>query len=151
MADHFFCWSFMPSSYLIKRWLDTVITAHWLPSLLLNTFQSAMHLAYLCLKVSTSLGVISVHDSQKDARNIEQGFALSHKNVHFLRGAEDKGQQITCTLKAEACSRGKTAIWGWMQHRASHAISNSTRKFCIGSIRPFIRRGSIAAIISGQE
>jgi hypothetical protein len=100
----------MSSSYLIKRLLDTVITAHRLPSLLLNTFEAAVHLAYLCLKVSASLGVISVHDSQKDARNIEQGFAPGHKNVHFLRGAENRGQQNTCTLKAEACNGGKTAI-----------------------------------------
>jgi hypothetical protein len=37
---------------------------------LLNTFEAALHLAYLCLKVPASLGVISVHGSQEDARNI---------------------------------------------------------------------------------
>jgi hypothetical protein len=38
---------------------------------LLNTFEAALHLAYLCLKVPASLGVISIHGRQKDARNIE--------------------------------------------------------------------------------
>jgi hypothetical protein len=42
---------------------------------LLNTFEATLHSAYLCLKVPALLGVISVHGSQKDARNIEQGFA----------------------------------------------------------------------------
>jgi hypothetical protein len=51
---------------------------------LLNTFKAALYLAYLCLKVPASLGVISIHGSQKDARNIEQGFALGHRNVNYL-------------------------------------------------------------------
>jgi hypothetical protein len=46
---------------------------------LLNTFEAAFHSAYLCLKVSVFLGVISVYGSQKDARNIEQGFAPGYK------------------------------------------------------------------------
>jgi hypothetical protein len=42
---------------------------------LLNTFEATLYTTYLCLKVPALLGVISVHDSQKDARNIEQCFA----------------------------------------------------------------------------
>jgi hypothetical protein len=38
---------------------------------LLNTFKVALHSLYLCLKVPASLGVISIHGNQKDARNIE--------------------------------------------------------------------------------
>jgi hypothetical protein len=34
---------------------------------LLNIFDVALHSVYLCLKVPASLGVISVHDNQKDA------------------------------------------------------------------------------------
>jgi hypothetical protein len=41
---------------------------------LLNTFKSALHSLYLYLKVPAAPGVISIHGSQKDARNIEQGF-----------------------------------------------------------------------------
>jgi hypothetical protein len=35
---------------------------------LLNTFDAALHSTYLCLKVPTSLGVISIHGSKKDDR-----------------------------------------------------------------------------------
>jgi hypothetical protein len=51
---------------------------------LLNTFEAALHSAYLCLKVLATFGVINVFDSQQEARNIENGFTLGHKNVHFL-------------------------------------------------------------------
>jgi hypothetical protein len=52
---------------------------------LLNTFKAALHLAYLCLKVPATFGVITVFDSQQEARNIEKGFTPGHKNVHFQR------------------------------------------------------------------
>jgi hypothetical protein len=52
---------------------------------LLNTFKAALHSGYLCLKVPTTFRIISVFDSQKDAKNIEKGFTPGHKNVHFMR------------------------------------------------------------------
>jgi hypothetical protein len=52
---------------------------------LLNTFKAALHLAYLCLKVPATFGVIVVLGSQQEAGNIEKGFTSGHKNVHFLR------------------------------------------------------------------
>jgi hypothetical protein len=52
---------------------------------LLNTFEAALHSAYLCLKVPASLGVISVDGNQKDVRNIEQGFMPGHRNVNCLQ------------------------------------------------------------------
>jgi hypothetical protein len=52
---------------------------------LLNMFEAALDSAYLCLKISATFRVISVFDSQQEARNIEKGFMLGHKNVHFLR------------------------------------------------------------------
>jgi hypothetical protein len=55
-------------------------------------------------------GVISVYDSKKDARNIEQGFTPSHKNVHFLRVAQAKGHQNNNTPKAKARNRVKIVI-----------------------------------------
>jgi hypothetical protein len=51
---------------------------------LLNTFEVALHSLYLCLKVPDALGVISVHDSYKDVRNMEQGFAPGHKKCKLL-------------------------------------------------------------------
>jgi hypothetical protein len=51
---------------------------------LLNTFEVALHSVYICIKVPAALGVILVHGSQKDARNIEQGFTLGHRKVNCL-------------------------------------------------------------------
>jgi hypothetical protein len=56
---------------------------------LLNTFKVALHSLYLCLKVLVALGVISIHDNQKDARNIEQGFAPGHMNVNRLQDKKE--------------------------------------------------------------
>jgi hypothetical protein len=61
---------------------------------LLNTFEAALHSLYLCLKVPSALGVIL---NQKGAKNIEQGFAPSHKNVNYL---QDR--------KAESCNNCNT-------------------------------------------
>jgi hypothetical protein len=51
---------------------------------LFKTFKAALHSLYLCPQVPTTLGDISVHGNQKDARNIEQGFAPSHRNVNCM-------------------------------------------------------------------
>jgi hypothetical protein len=52
---------------------------------LLNTFKAALHSLYLCLKLPATLGVIPVQGNQKDARNIEQGFAPGDRNVNYLK------------------------------------------------------------------
>jgi hypothetical protein len=69
---------------------------------LLNTFEAALHFLYLCLKVPAALGVISIHDSQKDARNIEQGFTLGHRNVNCLQ--DEKAEN--CNGDAENKNEG---------------------------------------------
>jgi hypothetical protein len=51
---------------------------------LLNTFEAALHSTYLCLKISSTSGVILVYGNQKDARNIEQNFTPGHRNVNWL-------------------------------------------------------------------
>jgi hypothetical protein len=68
---------------------------------LLNIFKAALHSGYLCLKVLATFRIISVFGSQKDARNIEQGFAPSHKNVHFVReeSSNSSNQPATSTQK----------------------------------------------------
>jgi hypothetical protein len=77
---------------------------------LLNTFEGALHSGYLCLKIPTTFRVISIFNSQKDARNIEQGFTPDHKNVHFLREESRQYQQSAYPLKAEALVEFKKAI-----------------------------------------
>jgi hypothetical protein len=51
---------------------------------ILNTFEVALLSAYLCLKVPTTLGVISIRGSQKDTRNIGQGFTPGHKKCKLF-------------------------------------------------------------------
>jgi hypothetical protein len=52
---------------------------------LLNTFEAALHSGYLYLKIPATFSIISVFGSQKEAKNIEEGFTPDHRNVHFLR------------------------------------------------------------------
>jgi hypothetical protein len=66
---------------------------------LLNTFEAALHSAYLYFKVSATFSIITVFNSQKEARNIERGFALGHKNVHFLREDTEKHEQVQSSSK----------------------------------------------------
>jgi hypothetical protein len=77
---------------------------------LLNTFEDALHSANLCLKVPALLGVILVHNSQKDARNVEQGFPLRHRNVNYFLEEEGRGQGGMSTPKAEANISSTIAI-----------------------------------------
>jgi hypothetical protein len=51
---------------------------------LLNTFKAMLHSTYLCLKIPATFIVITVFDSQQEAKNIEKGFEPGHRNVHFL-------------------------------------------------------------------
>jgi hypothetical protein len=76
---------------------------------LLNTFEAALHLAYLCLKIPGTFGVISIFSSQQEARNIKKGFMSGHKIIHFLR--EDQKQYTTFAdqHKAEAPAECKKA------------------------------------------
>jgi hypothetical protein len=59
---------------------------------LLNTFEASLHSVYLCLKMPAALGVISIHDNQQDARNIEKGFTPSHRNGNYLQ--EEKSESV---------------------------------------------------------
>jgi hypothetical protein len=75
---------------------------------LLNIFKATLHSAYLYLKVPTTFDVITVFRSQKEARNIDHGYALGHQNVHFLR--EDANQPEQPSTKQEISPEFKKAI-----------------------------------------
>jgi hypothetical protein len=77
---------------------------------LLNTFEAALHLGYLCLKVSVTFGIITVFSSQKEARTIEHGFALRHKNMHFLREDADQHESMQPSSKQDTSAEFKKAI-----------------------------------------
>jgi hypothetical protein len=77
---------------------------------LLNTFETALHSVYLCLKVPATLGVISIHGSQKDARNIEQGFTPGHGNVNCLQDEKTENSTDTSVTKSKESFAIKPAI-----------------------------------------
>jgi hypothetical protein len=76
----------------------------------LNNFEATLHSGYLCLKVPATFGVITVFVSQMEARNIERGFAPSHKNVYFLREDIEQHEQEQPTSKREMSAKFKKAI-----------------------------------------
>jgi hypothetical protein len=83
---------------------------------LLNTFKLALHSLYLFLKVPTTLGVISVHGSQKVARNIQQGFALGHRNVNYLQDEEAEGSSSSARKDCEANSASRPIVGSHKMH-----------------------------------
>jgi hypothetical protein len=76
---------------------------------LLNTFKTALHSGYLCLKIPVTFRVISIFVSQQDARNIKKGFARGHKNVHFLQEEPEQQSTFAGSHKAEAPAERKKA------------------------------------------
>jgi hypothetical protein len=65
---------------------------------LLNTFETALHSGYLCLKIPATFNVISVFGSQQDARNIEKGFTPGHKKCTFSAGRARAAQHLRWSL-----------------------------------------------------
>jgi hypothetical protein len=66
---------------------------------LFNTFEATLHSLHLCLKVPVALGVISIHGSQKEARNIKQGFTPGHRNVNCLQ--DEKAENNNSNIRNE--------------------------------------------------
>jgi hypothetical protein len=71
----------------------------------LNTFEAVLHSLYLYMKIPATQGIISVHGNKKDARNIEQGFTLGHRNVNCFQD-----EQIESNTKQDESSFGSRPI-----------------------------------------
>jgi hypothetical protein len=67
-------------------------------------------------KVPTTFKIISVFDSQKDAENIDQGFAPGHKNVHFIREEPEQYQQQAYLIDPRTSAESKQAIEAPLRH-----------------------------------
>jgi hypothetical protein len=67
----------------------------------LNTFEAALHSIYLCLKIPATQGVISILGNQKDARNIEEGYAPRHRDVNYLPDDKTESHCSTSNRKNE--------------------------------------------------
>jgi hypothetical protein len=74
---------------------------------LLNTFEAMLHSLYLCLKVPAALGVILIHSNQKEARNIDQGFDLGHRNVNCLQDEKAENRSRIARNKNEGSSTSR--------------------------------------------
>jgi hypothetical protein len=77
---------------------------------LLNTFEAALHSAYLCLKIPAAIGVIALYDNQNNARNIEQGFAPGHRNVNCLQDEKSESTNDTIANKNKESFADKPTI-----------------------------------------
>jgi hypothetical protein len=49
-----------------------------------NKFNMALHMGYLCMKMPTLHGIITVHGSQKEARNIEKAIYRPQRNINSV-------------------------------------------------------------------
>jgi hypothetical protein len=77
---------------------------------LLNTFKVALHSIYLRLKIPAALVVILVHGTEKDARNIEKGFAPGHRNVNCLQDEKSDNANDASANKSKERFTDKLAI-----------------------------------------
>jgi hypothetical protein len=50
----------------------------------INKFEAAIHGLYLCMKIPSPQGVITVYGNQQTTCNIERDFVLGQRNVHCL-------------------------------------------------------------------
>jgi hypothetical protein len=58
----------------------------------LNKFEAVIHQAYLCMKISATLGVITIWGHQNDGRNLEKGRTPGQQNVHALDEAVESNE-----------------------------------------------------------
>jgi len=58
-----------------------------------NKFKIAIHLGYLCMKIPTLHGIITVHGSQKEARNIERAIYKSQRNINSIEAARSNSPE----------------------------------------------------------
>jgi hypothetical protein len=49
-----------------------------------NKFNMALHMGYLCMKMPALHGIIIVHGSQKEARNIEKAIYRYQRNINSV-------------------------------------------------------------------
>jgi hypothetical protein len=56
----------------------------------INKFAAIIRQQFLCMKISTPKGVITVFGDQQEARKIEKGHTPGQTNVHHLNSAEEK-------------------------------------------------------------
>jgi hypothetical protein len=54
-----------------------------------NKFNAAIHMVYLCMKMLALHATITVHGSQKEARNIERAIYKSQRNINAVESTKN--------------------------------------------------------------
>jgi hypothetical protein len=74
----------------------------------LNAFETVISYSYLCMKMPSINGVITVHGDQTKARNIEKEYTLGQKNIHTIKNEEKEEIENTKPqAKAQAVEETK--------------------------------------------
>ena len=73
----------------------------------LNKFSVAPHHGYLCMKMPSPRGVISVLGDQQMARRIEVGYTLGCHNIHVVTKSLLKPQEVESLLHVQKIPRAK--------------------------------------------
>ena len=58
-------------------------------------------MGYLCMKMPALHGIITVHDSQKEARNIERAIYKSQRNINSIKTANSNAPEPLDTSKSK--------------------------------------------------
>jgi hypothetical protein len=66
-----------------------------------NKFNMALHMGYLCMKMPALRGIITVHGSQKEARNIEKSIYRSQRNINYVDTEPPDMPKGTTSLKGQ--------------------------------------------------
>ena len=93
-----------------------------------NKFSAAIHMGYLCMKMPALHDTITIHGSQKEARNIERAIYKSQQNINSVDSAKKTEPEPLDMPK------GKTDLKDQEETKSvplEHAVSN--RKVTIGA------------------
>ena len=66
-----------------------------------NKFNTTIHMGYLCMKMLALHGTITVHGSQKEARNIERAIYKSQRNINSIEAARSNSPKPTDMSKGK--------------------------------------------------
>jgi hypothetical protein len=77
----------------------------------LNAFEAVISYSYLCMKMLTINGVITIHGDQAEARNIEKEYTPGRKNVHTIKEEEkEETENVKQQTKAQVVEETKKCL-----------------------------------------
>jgi hypothetical protein len=92
-----------------------------------NRFNTTIHMGYLCMKLPALHGIIRVHGSQKEARNIERAIYKSQGKINSMEAAKSN------TSEPPDMPKGKTDLKDQEETKVVPLEVVSDRKVIIGA------------------